>query len=391
MRDTLDYRLATSHDLDGLVALEMSCFANDQLSRRSFKRWLTAKHGTLLIAVRSIVGDANAQDAGLENEAPATTQTIVGYGLLWCHKGTRLARLYSLAVSDSVRGRGVAMALLSRLEGVAKEQQRIYMRLEVSKANAAAIALYRKAGYTVFGEYFDYYEDHSDALRMQKRIMQLSSNKMQRAIPWYQQTTEFTCGPASLMMAMFSLNEELVLSQELELDLWREATTIFMTSGHGGCHPIGLALAADARNFNASAYINTDAPLFVDGVRNEEKRSILNTVHQHFVSKAQQQKVDIHYQEITQNDIEHWLSNDCAVLMLISTYRLDGKKAPHWVCISGMDDSCFYVHDPDPSENEHSAIDCQYLPIARNDFDLMSAFGSNRLRSAVVLQGLKVS
>ncbi len=52
-----------------------------------------------------------------------------------------------------------------------------------------------------------------------------------------------------------------------------------------------------------------------------------------------------------------------------------------------MDDQCIYVHDPDPSVDENSQLplDCQYVPIARDDFDKMSAFGSNRLRAAVVL------
>ena len=73
------------------------------------------------------------------------------------------------------------------------------------------------------------------------------------------------------------------------------------------------------------------------------------------------------------------------MLVLISSYRLDGKKAPHWVMVTDMDDDCFYVHDPDIADDQQP-LDCQYLPIARDDFEKMSAFGSGRLRTALAIQ-----
>ena len=40
----------------------------------------------------------------------------------------------------------------------------------VAPANDAAIALYESLGYTRFGIYHDYYEDHGDAIRMQRTV-----------------------------------------------------------------------------------------------------------------------------------------------------------------------------------------------------------------------------
>ena len=129
-------------------------------------------------------------------------------------------------------------------------------------------------------QYSDYYDDHSDALRMQKNIRQTRELKVARLTPWYQQTTEFTCGPAALLMAMGALEPTTKLSQTHELALWREGTTIFMTSGYGGCHPFGLALAANKRGFKSEVMVNTTEPLFLDGVRSENKKVVLSTVHQ---------------------------------------------------------------------------------------------------------------
>jgi hypothetical protein len=318
-----------------------------------------------------------------------SSQNLLAYGLVWCHRGTRLARLYSLAVSPERRGKGIAQQLLQQLEQETAQRGHFFMRLEVAKTNQAAIRLYENSGYHVFGEYSDYYEDHGDALRMQKKIQRVNTEQILRPTPWYQQSTEFTCGPAALMMAMASLDPSIVLDQKLELDLWREATTIYMTSGHGGCHPVGLGLAAQKRGFDASVYINTSDPLFIDGVRSEKKKRVIATVDRSFLEKAGQQKLRVIYADIDQALILKSLQAGHAILMLISTYRLDGRKTPHWVTVTSMDDLCLYVHDPDPDPQDQQALDCQHLPIAREDFEKMSIFGSSRLRTAVVLKPKK--
>ena len=364
-------RPAITSDLKALVALENTCFSNDKLSARSLKRWLGAKHGILLVA------EQNAQ--------------LCGYGLVWCHKGTRLARLYSLAVLPTMQGKGIAKKLLNELEKATSERGRIYLRLEVAVNNDSAIGLYKSVGYRVFGQYSDYYDDHSDALRMQKNIRQTSELQVERLTPWYQQTTEFTCGPAALLMAMAALDSNTKLSQSHELALWREGTTIFMTSGHGGCHPFGLALAANKRGFTSEVIVNTSEPLFLDGVRSDNKKSVLATVHQQFVEGIAAANISVTQKDVELTDIENWLSQGFSVLLLISTYRFDGKKSPHWVCVTHLDAHCVYVHDPfcELGKDNQLAIDCQYVPIARSDFSKMSAFGSQRLRTAVAIGKVK--
>jgi hypothetical protein len=289
-------------------------------------------------------------------------------------------------VAASARGCGLGRALMKELEAGAAKKGRLFMRLEVAQDNATAIKLYESQGYVAFGTYSAYYEGLRDAVRMQKRIRYVPENLTSKPVPWYQQTTDFTCGPAAVMMGMAALNRKMKLSQELELDIWREATTIFMTSGHGGCHPVGLALAAARRGFKAEAWINQHGPLFVESVRNPEKKQIISVVHDQFLKSARKQDVAVRYREVTQKNIERWLMEGAMVVVLISTYRMDHRKSPHWVIVSAIDDQCLYVHDPDPTEGEQIALDCQYLPIARQDFEKMSLFGRERLRTAVVIR-----
>ena len=364
-----EIQTATLADLNSLLKLESACFITDRLSRRSFKHHIQSANSSLVV-----IRDDDQQ--------------CIAYGLVLYHQGTRLSRLYSLAVSKEYQGRGLGLRLLERLEDLAVENQRHYMRLEVAKHNHKAITLYEANGYRVFGEYENYYDNHDDALRMQKRIREPRNLGTQRNTPWYRQSTEFTCGPAALQMAMGSLSRGFSCTLEKELEIWREATTIFMTSGHGGCHPFGLALAAKKRGFSSRIWLNTKQPLFIDGVRSEHKKHIMETVHHHFYHQCIEQNIDICHRPITFDDIVQSLTENQAVLMLVSTYRLDGKKAPHWVVVTGFDGDCLFVHDPDQDDEKQTPLDCQHIPIAHDDFERMTAFGSQRIRIAITLSSL---
>lgn len=358
---------ATLSDLDSLEKLETECFKTDRLSRRSFRHHIQSNNSSLVV---------------MRDQA----QQCHAYGLVLYHKGTRLSRLYSLAVSPAYRGQGLGLKLMTHLETLAVDYGYHYMRLEVAKQNKNAIALYEANGYRAFGEYQDYYDDHEDALRMQKRIRAPRDPGVQLNIPWYRQSTAFTCGPAALQMAMASLSQNHVCTLENELDIWREATTIYMTSGHGGCHPCGLALAAHNRGFRSEVWLSTSQPLFVDGVRSEHKKHIIETLHRHYHRQCLDKNIKIHQKPITFSDIAKSMKDNCAVLILVSTYRLDGKKAPHWVVVTGIDDACLFVHEPDQDEDLQTPLDCQQIPIARDDFERMAAFGTQRIRVALTLK-----
>jgi ribosomal protein S18 acetylase RimI-like enzyme/predicted double-glycine peptidase len=365
MNDEIRLRDVEENDLEALQTLEEQSFSTDRLSRRSFRHWINTDSRAFIVA--------------------SLGQRLVGYVLVIYHAGTRLARLYSIATDRAYRGHGIATRLIAASEEAASASGRFFMRLEVGIENHAAIRLYESLGYQRFGVYEDYYEDHSDALRMQKRIRHYRVHEQRVNIPWIRQNTRFTCGPAALMMAMRGISNAYLPSEHEELQIWREATTIFMTSGHGGCHPLGLALAAVQRGFRAEVWMNQRRPLFVDSVRDPNKKRIIEMVHKDFLHQARAEGIRVHYSDIRQEQLVDALEHHAIPLVLISTWSFEGKKSPHWVTVSGFDSECLYVHDPDPAEMSQSALDCQYQPIAREDFSRISVFGQQRLRTAVVV------
>ena len=364
----LKIRPVAPGDLERLLEIEGTCFDSDRLSRRSFQRWIKGESSILLV---------------LEEAAQ-----LWGYGLVLLHKGTRLARLYSIALDPAMQGRGHASALMLALEAAAVDEDRLFMRLEVAKQNVSAIQLYQRLGYRVFGEFLDYYEDHSDALRMQKQIRYPERVREESFVPWYRQNTAFTCGPASLMMVMAAMDSTVELNRSLELDLWREATTIFMTSGHGGCHPLGLALAAQKRGFEVEVIMSQMDTLFLEGVRSAHKKDVLRLVHEQFLQRSQAQGISVRCDSISVSEIEARLDAGEFAMVMISSYRLNGDKAPHWVVVTAFDELCFYLHDPDTDKLTISELDCQYIPVAKEDFAKMINYGRSRFSVALFFKAL---
>lgn len=142
-------RSAVPSDLPGLVRLEASSFNGDRLSRRSFRRCLRDQRAVLLVI-----------------ECGSRPGLLWGYALVLGHVRGRVARLYSLAVDPSMRGRGLGGELLAACVAEARERGFEELRLEVAEANAPALALYRKAGFEPFARRSRYYDDGSDALRL---------------------------------------------------------------------------------------------------------------------------------------------------------------------------------------------------------------------------------
>lgn len=364
---TTTLRPALPSDLDALVDLENRLFQSDRLSRRSLRRFIDHPSDRLIVAVQA--------------------ETLVGYSLVLMRRATRLARIYSLGVCPSVRGQGVGEALLSASEQVAREAGRIVMRLEVREDNAPAIRLYQRLGYRQFGHHRDYYEDHSDALRFERRILHYHPSAAFPRVPYYPQTTEFTCGPAALMMAMAAVTPDSPLNAREELAIWRQATTIFMLAGHGGCGPHGLALAAWQRGFQACAYISHTGPLFRQTVRNPDKKRVLELVHETFLADLADTDVTLHDRAITLAELEQALRAGQVPLVLISGWQLSGSRVPHWVTVCAVDDSFVYLHDPEVDlESGDTIADKQYLPVDRQLFTRMQQYGrEQRLQAAVVV------
>jgi ribosomal protein S18 acetylase RimI-like enzyme len=141
---------AQAADAAALAALEQRCFSGDRLSLRQYRRHLRSRTAIVLAARRGPL--------------------LVGSALVFLRAGSRVARLYSIAVDPAARGAGLGDALLRAAEAAASRRKAGCLRLEVRQDNPAAIALYESRGYARIGARKGYYEDGADAWRYAREL-----------------------------------------------------------------------------------------------------------------------------------------------------------------------------------------------------------------------------
>ncbi len=359
-------RPACLADLTQLNQLELNAFPGDRISPRQMKRFITSSLAYCLVA--------------------EIEQQIAGYALMLFHRGTQLARLYSVAVSSQFRGQNLAFKLIHQCEQEAITRGFITLRLEVRNDNIAAKNLYQKMGYKVLKTLVHYYDDLADGIRLHKRLDPPGPSCVLK-MPLYVQTLPFTCGPSCLLMSFACLNPEYQPSRLDEVKLWREATTIFMTSGHGGCSAQGLALAAHQRGYGVELYSQATSVPFIDSVRDENKKAVITMVHDDFTEQLAQRNIKVNPQVPDIPQLKAWLQAGYCVLLLISTYRLNGEKGPHWVVLSGFNEQYFFLHDPGV-DHPSDVITSAYMPVSQTELSQLVKYGKQKQTSYLVIKPL---
>jgi ribosomal protein S18 acetylase RimI-like enzyme len=359
-------RFAEMKDINQLIRIEQNSFTTDKLSQSNFRHLLTKAHAKTLVA--------------------DVDDTIQGYATLLFSKATPIARLYSFAVDKPFRRRGVATKLFQAMERYALEYDCISLRLETRRDNLPMQRLVQQNGYKQFGIITAYYEDNMDAFRYEKSLIIRPTRDLMR-VPYYKQSLDFTCGPATLMMAMHALNPTLSLDRKTELRIWRESTTIFMTSGHGGCGPYGLALSAYHRGYDVEVYLSQKEPMFLDSVRSTEKKEVIRLVSEDFFEEISALPITVTHAGLSVAALRAKLDEGAIPLVLISYYRLCREKLPHWVVVTGFDNKYVYVHDPLINDKQgKTATDCVNIPILQKDFERMARYGKSAQKAALVLK-----
>lgn len=350
-------------DLEALVALEATGFATDRFNRRQLRRLLDRARATIFV---------------LEAEGCIRGSAIV----LW-RRDTTVGRLYSIVVDPQFQGSGFGAELLNVCSQEAVERGCHRLSLEVRTDNEKAIRFYAKRGFHKSEDLADYYGDGIDVLRMVAELQQ-GQRSVRLRVPYFAQTLDFTCGSACLLMAMSHFDPQLEVDRTQELMLWKEATTIFMTSGLGGCGPFGLALAARRRGFAARVMMADRATPFLSSVRSADKKEVIRLVHRAQEKEALRAGVLIQYIDFSFADVSQALSEDEIPIVLVNTYGLHRFKAPHWVVLTGFDGDNVYFNDPD---QESYTGEAQDVRIPLQTFQRMRDYGSELHRSAVFIGG----
>lgn len=161
----------------------------------------------------------------------------------------------------------------------------------------------------------------------------------------YEQSLDYTCGPACLMMAMKHFDHEVQLDQATELDLWREATWVEPR----GCSVYGLALAAHRRGFQVRLMTNLEDEDLFSIVR--ERRPDLDVATMRFMQEDLRRKchreglVEV-MTSITMDHVREALAAREVPLVLTSTAITARDDIPHWIIVRGLEGGLAHISNP---------------------------------------------
>jgi ribosomal protein S18 acetylase RimI-like enzyme len=363
-------RAGVAADLDALIALETKVFATDRMSRRSLRHFLTATSATVVVA---------------EYEG-----RIAGSAVVLFRPNSAIARLYSIAVAPHRSGYGIGPLLLSAAEEAALARDCLYLRLEVHENNHRAIGRYRKAGYREFGRHETYYEDKGHALRFEKLLTPRIAG-LKDAPPYFHQSTEFTCGPACMMMALAWADRSFRPSPACEFRLWREATTIFMSSGPGGCEPYGLAVTLKRHGLSPEVHVSRHGPYFLETAQSADKRRVMEVTQDDFRHEAETLDIATRLTPARDSALTSVLMNafdtGAAAIVLVSGHQMMPTGLPHWVFAFGHEGRYVLVHDPAAIRNDRGvALAPETYAVPWPVFARMTRYGPDRLSAAVLVR-----
>ena len=144
------FRRMREADLPRVMEIERAAFSHPW-SEELVRRELGHEFSTVLLATGGREG------------------IVQGFAVVWLVHDE--LHVLNVAVAPEARRRGLARAILDRVEAGGREQGARVAMLEVRRGNAPAIALYRSLGYREVGIRPRYYaEDGEDALVMDKDL-----------------------------------------------------------------------------------------------------------------------------------------------------------------------------------------------------------------------------
>ncbi|MYT73548.1 MULTISPECIES: peptidase C39 family protein [unclassified Streptomyces] len=201
--------------------------------------------------------------------------------------------------------------------------------------------------------------------------------------PYYGQTTHFTCGAVTALIAQTHMGTLTRgdLDREAELTLWRDATNF------PACEPVGLGVAVRRAwpTSPVTIHLDTDAPVLLDHLPAEEQewRALLQRTSR---TQAARIGVPVDARRLSITDIRATLDRRESVLLLVSLADMLGFDVPHWVLCHGTVPGAVVIEDPwANASNGDTWVDAHLLPVADASLDAMAAVSTERARGAVTI------
>jgi ABC-type bacteriocin/lantibiotic exporter with double-glycine peptidase domain len=199
-------------------------------------------------------------------------------------------------------------------------------------------------------------------------------------VPFYRQASQFTCGPACLMMAMKFFQPALRLNRELEFDIWREANLVESY----GTSKEGLAVAAARRGFNVYTMGKSLRHSFVDAIADRVPRidyRMLELLYDDTRAKFKSMTLKNTSPRVELRKLKSILQKSHIPILLTSTSLIgEEEDLPHWIVLTGYGKNSWYANNP-----------LGKRPNTRLSHEVLKEnLGYRQVRCALIVDGLKL-
>lgn len=170
-------------------------------------------------------------------------------------------------------------------------------------------------------------------------------NARPQEIPAYvRQKTDFTCGPASALMALAHMSgcapAEVGHGLLDEMELWRESTYSL------GVGPYGLAAALARRGQSVEVIVSHEGPIVGLTRAHAASPAARRAIHCQHVDEAAALGVQNHISAWSLSELRAALEQGNGVIVLVDLEDLNGEQTPHWVYVWGIVGEYALIHDP---------------------------------------------
>ncbi len=157
-------------------------------------------------------------------------------------------------------------------------------------------------------------------------------------VPYFEQSRAGTCGPAALMMVMKFWDNSIMLTRELENQLWMKSNPFIF---FGGTLQFGLARTAVKMGFQSKIFQK-------DSFSNYKSNLpfLYDLIEKTMSYGARHEKVPIIYGKDIIDIISDSLNNKIPPIVFLNLLPILDENVLHWLVVTGMHEQYVYVNDP---------------------------------------------
>jgi len=170
-------------------------------------------------------------------------------------------------------------------------------------------------------------------------------------VPYYQQSSEFSCGPACVVMVMKHFEPRLKIGRSLEFEIWRQCNMI----GIKGADPYGLSVPLIDAGYEVR--LLTQRGKVIDSAhwkRRLRRHFSADEIELSLFGMRQNQKralrrhLQVEIKRPVVGDVVRGVRENLVPIALVHMGVVHSLNIPHWVVVTDADESSVVFNDPYP-------------------------------------------